>query len=269
MAGVAHTAGHRLRLRLPPDPESARRARRAAVAAVSAIHPELADDVALVACELVTNAVRHAGTLLELRVRGDGQHVRVEVWDASPHLPQVGGVPGSQAAGGRGLLIVQELARAWGAERAGGGKVVWAELASPHPRLRGRRLHGRRRCRHGLPALPLLLAPLLLASCLPQQVGTRAARATGQGQAVTIDATNYAFRPAVVAARAGTPLLVTVRGRGYTSHTFTVSEQPVDVEVRPGAERTVTVRPPGEPGEVRFRCRYHPASGMEGRVSFG
>jgi hypothetical protein len=29
---------------------------------------------------------------------------------------------------GRGLLIVEALSRAWGAERTGAGKVVWAEV---------------------------------------------------------------------------------------------------------------------------------------------
>ncbi len=38
--------------------------------------------------------------------------------------------PSTTREGGRGLLIVSALAKAWGIDPAPGGKVVWAELGS-------------------------------------------------------------------------------------------------------------------------------------------
>ena len=87
------------------------------------------DDVALVVSELVTNAVVH-GTgeiTLDLTVAADA--VRVEVADEAPaDLP--GALPLTpDSESGRGLFLVSKIARDWGVRAAGGGKVVWADLA--------------------------------------------------------------------------------------------------------------------------------------------
>jgi hypothetical protein len=51
----------------------------------------------------------------------------IEVWDPDPALPAVQ-EPGPTSESGRGLLIVECLADAWGHHPADGGKVVWCEL---------------------------------------------------------------------------------------------------------------------------------------------
>ena len=86
------------------------------------------DDVVLVVSELAANAVRHARSGFEVSLRPLDGAVVVEVNDASPQMPWAG-TPCSGAPGGRGLVIVNGLARAWGS-RAGldGGKTVWAEV---------------------------------------------------------------------------------------------------------------------------------------------
>ena len=90
-------------------------------------------DARLVVSELVTNAMTHAGTDLDLTVAAHRQAVRVAVRDHSPDLPVAH--HGGFDTHGRGLTIVAALSNAWGVlPTADGGKVVWAVLdTSPRP----------------------------------------------------------------------------------------------------------------------------------------
>jgi anti-sigma regulatory factor (Ser/Thr protein kinase) len=81
----------------------------------------------LLVSELVTNACVHGAEPIRVRLDVDQRRVRVEVEDGSPVLPEVQR-PDGRSTIGRGLRIVESLSRAWGAERVGAGKVVWAEL---------------------------------------------------------------------------------------------------------------------------------------------
>ncbi len=81
----------------------------------------------LLADELATNAVVHAGAAFDLTVRLRGDTVRIEVRDDNPSEPRV--VPWEQvAAGGRGLHLVDVMAASWGTRRIPGGKIVWCDL---------------------------------------------------------------------------------------------------------------------------------------------
>ena len=87
----------------------------------------LCDDAAVVVTELATNAVRHARSRFSVTLSSRGDTVRVAVTDTSSDAP----APRRQGqldTSGRGLVLVDGLARRWGAAMAGGGKVVWAEL---------------------------------------------------------------------------------------------------------------------------------------------
>ncbi|MEU6864476.1 SpoIIE family protein phosphatase [Streptomyces sp. NPDC046876] len=127
--------GGPLRLRLTPgDPEGPAMARhliRAAVAAWGA--RELADAVELAADELMTNVLVHTdgGGHVYVRMTAAGR-IRVEVEDSSSALPHRREA-GDWAVSGRGLLLVDRLAQAWGVEPRGGGKSVWCEFALPPP----------------------------------------------------------------------------------------------------------------------------------------
>ena len=81
----------------------------------------------LLLSELVTNAVLHAGTEIEVEVQLDGDILRVEVRDGDPRLPTVRHY--SLLSGtGRGLALVAETARSWDVEPLPTGKRVWFEL---------------------------------------------------------------------------------------------------------------------------------------------
>jgi sigma-B regulation protein RsbU (phosphoserine phosphatase) len=117
---------------LPPTGRSASRARRLVEAAVAEYgHEDLADEALLLATELVTNAVVHAGTDLELIVEADAAMLRVEVIDHSPgRLPVVSGGPSELREGGRGIFLLDSLATEWGTRHFAAGKAVWFLLGA-------------------------------------------------------------------------------------------------------------------------------------------
>lgn len=87
----------------------------------------LLDDAALVATELVTNAVMHGQSGVTVQLSVTAESVRISVADTSPAMPAMG-CPSDRGASGRGLNIVSGLASAWGTEATVSGKRVWAEL---------------------------------------------------------------------------------------------------------------------------------------------
>jgi anti-sigma regulatory factor (Ser/Thr protein kinase) len=83
----------------------------------------------LVTSELVTNAVRHARTDVdvEVQLRGDFLHLRVR--DRSTAVPQLRQEHRpSVGSGGRGLRLVDVYASGWGYVLCADGKVVWATM---------------------------------------------------------------------------------------------------------------------------------------------
>jgi PAS domain S-box-containing protein len=85
----------------------------------------------LLVSELVTNATLHAGTGGRIRVSATDSKIRVEVSDGSPAAP-VMRARDVEAEHGRGMLLVEGLADAWGVDvwPGGGGKAVWFELGA-------------------------------------------------------------------------------------------------------------------------------------------
>ncbi|MFE3072642.1 SpoIIE family protein phosphatase [Streptomyces sp. NPDC059247] len=115
---------------LEPEDAAPGRARRLARRALTRWGlEELTDSVELLISEVVTNAVRYAERPVTLRLlRTDV--LRCEVGDDSPQLPRQRRARDTDE-GGRGLFLVNRLARRWGATRLSSGKVVWFELATP------------------------------------------------------------------------------------------------------------------------------------------
>lgn len=141
-------------LRVPPELRSVgqARAKLSELARSWGLAPVLSDDARVVLGELMSNGVLHARTELQVVVTHLGDGLRLEVHDASslPVVPPLAAgagtepfpgargaeagadVMGAPAATGRGLAMVNALARAWGwFPDASGGKVVWAELGPP------------------------------------------------------------------------------------------------------------------------------------------
>ena len=102
--------------------------------------PDLVGDVELLASELVTNAVLHARTALELTLAVAHGVVEVGVADRAPRLPRPRLLPEEtepaqppipwESESGRGLFLVEALADEWGAEKLRSGKQVWFRVAA-------------------------------------------------------------------------------------------------------------------------------------------
>jgi anti-sigma regulatory factor (Ser/Thr protein kinase) len=98
----------------------------------------LSEQAELVVSELVTNAIAASRSVasaapVRLWLLTDGARVGIVVWDANPQLPVVAD-PDELAETGRGLLLVQGVARYWNAYATpqAGGKVVRA-ICAPGP----------------------------------------------------------------------------------------------------------------------------------------
>ena len=115
---------------LEPEDAAPGRARKLARRALSRWGlEEMSDSVELLISEVVTNAVRYASRPVTLRLlRTDV--LRCEVGDDVPQLPRLRQARATDE-GGRGLYLVNKLARRWGATRLSTGKVVWFELNRP------------------------------------------------------------------------------------------------------------------------------------------
>jgi anti-sigma regulatory factor (Ser/Thr protein kinase) len=86
----------------------------------------------LMISELVTNAVVHAATSIEIALEWTGATVTVEVRDTDPRCPVVR-KPSESAPHGRGLLIVRAIAQDWGIRVREDGKSVWFSVPCRWP----------------------------------------------------------------------------------------------------------------------------------------
>jgi PAS domain S-box-containing protein len=89
---------------------------------------ELLDgDIELLASEVLTNGVLHAGTDLDVAITYDGSFVTFAVRDRSHATPAMG-APSAEAEGGRGVWLVESLAANWGVDSLPDGKRVWFQV---------------------------------------------------------------------------------------------------------------------------------------------
>ncbi|GGW25216.1 ATP-binding protein [Streptomyces alanosinicus] len=88
------------------------------------------DDLELLAGELIANAVVHTEAPCVVCLQWTGRRVRVEVTDADVREAEAKAPPPC-AEHGRGLLLVDMLAAAWGSQPCPAGKTTWFELAVP------------------------------------------------------------------------------------------------------------------------------------------
>ena len=89
------------------------------------------DDAVLLTSELVTNAVVHAGTALDVTCRLVSGELEVAVRDRHPArtLPDIPKAASTSAERGRGLLLPSALATSWGVTYARTAKAVWFRMS--------------------------------------------------------------------------------------------------------------------------------------------
>ncbi|MFE0734710.1 SpoIIE family protein phosphatase [Streptomyces sp. NPDC058855] len=119
---------HVATLDLPSDPAAVAGARRFASDTLTAWGLDaLAFTTELIVSELVTNAIRYGRSPIQLRMILQST-LTCEVSDSNstaPHLRRAR----TYDEGGRGLLLVAQLAERWGTRHHREGKVIWAEQA--------------------------------------------------------------------------------------------------------------------------------------------
>ncbi len=127
------------RARFPGEagaPRAARRFLRSALA--DAGLDELASDAVLLTSELCENAVLHAGTGFTVDLVADGVELTVAVTDQGSTPMElrrtVPPAPGTRrATHGRGLVLLDAVAAAWGSRHDSGGHRVWFTLRATTP----------------------------------------------------------------------------------------------------------------------------------------
>ncbi|MFE5817694.1 ATP-binding protein [Streptomyces sp. NPDC056479] len=125
-------AERRFRFELAAHPGSPAQARRLTRARLNgwAVCEDTCDTAALVVSELVTNVIVHtASEHIVCELHDGAELVRIAVRDegcapGEPH-PTPARPEDEQ---GRGLLLIDALCHAWGAQEHGSGLVVWADL---------------------------------------------------------------------------------------------------------------------------------------------
>jgi anti-sigma regulatory factor (Ser/Thr protein kinase) len=123
--------GEREHIRLPSDASSPRRARLFVDEVLHRWHRDGAiERAALIASELVTNAVNHARTDVIVNLEARDGSIFMEVVDGGSGRPRFLDSDADNPRG-LGLPIVEALASSWGVKRYddGTGKGVWAEVS--------------------------------------------------------------------------------------------------------------------------------------------
>jgi anti-sigma regulatory factor (Ser/Thr protein kinase) len=115
---------------LPPEPRSVPAARHFTTEALRTLGAaDAIDDAELLVSELAANVVLHAHTAMRVSILERAGRVRIEVRDDNPNLPQRR-TPDDFALEGRGVMLVDTVATAWGVNGNHHGKTVWFELPS-------------------------------------------------------------------------------------------------------------------------------------------
>jgi PAS domain S-box-containing protein len=131
---------------------------------------DLVETAELLVSEIVTNALVHAGTPIDVGFTFVGRGLHVEVADGSPHLPRPRGY-GPSAGTGRGLTLLEEMVDDWGVEPMETGKTVWFRIASGRSSDDRAAEHvERRRASEDVVNVALLQMPLLLHEAWRQHV---------------------------------------------------------------------------------------------------
>ena len=120
-----------------PEPSAAAAARRfvreTLISGGLSGDDDVVTDAVLLASELVTNAVVHAGTPVKLTCKLNRTNVEVSVLDRHP-ARVIPDLPGATAVvdrpSGRGLLLPAALSSSWGVTYAAAAKAIWFRLGS-------------------------------------------------------------------------------------------------------------------------------------------
>ncbi len=84
-------------------------------------------------------------------------------------------------------------------------------------------------------------------------------------KSIEVELNDDYFNPKVITIPNGTSTTLILKNKGKKEHTFTVEKLGIDVEIQPGKEMNISVKPK-QPGTYELICRYHFQEGMVGKV---
>jgi len=123
----------------------------------------------------------------------------------------------------------------------------------------------------------LLITAVLAAVLLGCSSGTDTGSKAGGGGSgggggpslptIEVTATDFAFSPTTITAKAGTVVKVRVANKGSVSHNFTIKALGIDNDIAPGTTATIQVKVPAS--AQPFYCRFHDTRGMTGSLTIG
>ncbi|MEH1054262.1 ATP-binding protein [Micromonospora sp. CPCC 206171] len=90
--------------------------------------PQLTEPASIAVTEMVNNVVAHARTPMTVRLAPRDSSLHLAVRDHSSRPPAYAGLAPLTSTGGRGLLLIDTVARRWGSTPVPNGKVVWCVL---------------------------------------------------------------------------------------------------------------------------------------------
>jgi PAS domain S-box-containing protein len=90
---------------------------------------DLVEPAQLLVSEVVTNALVHSPSPIDIAMQATADGLLVEVADGSPHIPQPRHYAAT-ASTGRGLALLERTADAWGVVPGLRGKTVWFQLST-------------------------------------------------------------------------------------------------------------------------------------------
>ena len=129
---VVPGADHSVNRTLRAQPQAAGEARRALGGL--ALSEPTRETLALIASELVTNSILHAGLTaedtLDLHVDNGGPQVRLAVHDGGRGFTPPGPNADPPTFGGRGLVIAAALSDSWGVDCDDNGCTVWCDIGT-------------------------------------------------------------------------------------------------------------------------------------------
>jgi anti-anti-sigma factor len=132
---LSEPPGPRVSRRLAPTPDAPSQARRFASGACDQwqVPWQATERVLVIITELVGNVVLHARSPMEIVLRRSPRHVHVAVLDEDERPAALRGPVDALAADGRGLLLVDTFAAAWGCTPTVNGKSTWATVRHVPP----------------------------------------------------------------------------------------------------------------------------------------
>jgi anti-sigma regulatory factor (Ser/Thr protein kinase) len=117
-----------------------RRLIRELLNAWNVVDVDATETAALVASELVTNAILRSGGTVHLAVQMTAERLQVSVTDHDS-APPAAQESGPLSSNGRGVAVVEALSLRWGVDSTSGGTRVWVDVArgADRDRTAGRR----------------------------------------------------------------------------------------------------------------------------------